>query len=273
LTGLTAAETEVKAVGGVALSRIGDADTVIARPVGRGWAIYLNTLIDHYPIQRAKNFGGTAHRALVNILLEHAGVRPGIEIQSPDGKRLTRALVARFRFGDAEVLAVVKDNIAAEAVAGQDGVTIYNDAGIGRIAKQEVTIKLPRNYHVTEIRTAKRLGLTGVIRTSLATGDAVLFGLNHTEDAISLRGPDSAGLGEKLEFTITSSRPGRRLVRCHIFAPDGSFIPAYAKNLLMENTSESVVIPSALNDPAGVYTLRVTDVVNGATAEARVRLK
>ncbi len=87
------------------------------------------------------------------------------------------------------------------------------------------------------------------------------------------RGPASAGLGEQSEFTITSSRPGRRLVRCHIFAPDGSFIPAYAKNLLLENASGSVVLPSALNDPAGEYAVRVTDVVTGATAEAKVRLK
>jgi hypothetical protein len=67
--------------------------------------------------------------------------------------------------------------------------------------------------------------------------------------------------------------PGRRIVRCHIFAPDGSFIPAYAKNLLLKNASGSVVLPSALNDPPGEYTLRITDVVTGSTAEARISLK
>jgi Beta-galactosidase trimerisation domain/Beta-galactosidase len=272
LAGLTAAEAEVRAAGGVALLRIANADAVIARRVGRGWAIYLNTLFDHYPRLRGKGFGGAEHRALVDRLLERAGVRPEIEIQTADGKQLAQAQVARYRFGDAEVLAVVKDNVAVEGIAGQDGVTIYNDAGLGRVARQEILIKLPRKYHVTDIRTGKQLGLTDVVRASIVIGDAVVLGLNRAEGTISLRGPASAGLGEEPEFTITSSLPGRRLVRCHIFGPNGSFIPAHAKNLLLQNASGSVVLPSALNDPAGEYAVRVTDVVTGATAEVRVRL-
>ncbi len=88
LAGLTAAEAGVRAAGGAALLRIGAADAIIARRVGRGWAIYLNTLFDHYPMLRGKQFGGGAHRALVNILLDRAGIRPEIEIQSADGRRI-----------------------------------------------------------------------------------------------------------------------------------------------------------------------------------------
>jgi hypothetical protein len=50
-------------------------------------------------------------------------------------------------------------------------------------------------------------------------------------------------------------------------------LDAYAKNVLVEGARATVVLPSALDDPAGEYTLRVTDVVSGATAEAKVRLK
>ncbi len=273
LAGLTAAEAEVRAHGGEALLRIGSADAVIARRVGRGWAIYLNALFDNYSRQRGKMFGGAAHRVMVNTLLERAGVRPEIEIQSADGKRLTQAQVARYRFGSSEVLAVVKDNIAVEGMTGQDGVTVYNDAGLGRVARQEIMIKLPRKYHVTDIRAGQRLGLTDVVRTSIVIGNTVVLGLNRAEETISLRGPASAGLGEQPEFIIASSRPERRLVRCHIFAPDGAFIPAYAKNLLLETGSGSFVLPSALNDPAGEYIVRVTDVVTATTAEAKVRLR
>ncbi len=273
LTGLTVAEAGVRAAGGMALLRVGDADAVIVRRAGRGWAIYLNTLFDQYSRLRIKNFSGGAYRAMVKTLLDRAGVRPEIEVQSTDGKLLTQAQVARYRFGDAEILALVKDNIAVEGVAGQDGVTIYNDANLGRVAKQEILIKLPRKYHVTDIRAGKQLGLTDVVRTSIVIGDAVVLGLNRAQGEIKLHGPANASLGEHPEFAITSAIPGRRLVRCHIFAPDGSFIPGYAKNLLLENASGSVVLTSALNDPAGKYTVRVTDVVTGARAEARIGLK
>jgi hypothetical protein len=50
-------------------------------------------------------------------------------------------------------------------------------------------------------------------------------------------------------------------------------MPAYAGNLLLDNVTSTFVLPSALNDPAGVYTLRATDVVTGATAETKIDLK
>jgi hypothetical protein len=50
-------------------------------------------------------------------------------------------------------------------------------------------------------------------------------------------------------------------------------LEAYAKNVVAEDGRAAVVLPSALNDPAGMYVLRVTDVVTGATAEAKIRLK
>jgi hypothetical protein len=50
-------------------------------------------------------------------------------------------------------------------------------------------------------------------------------------------------------------------------------LEAYAQNAIVEGGPAAVVLPSALNDPAGEYKLRVTDVVSGATAEARIRFK
>jgi hypothetical protein len=50
-------------------------------------------------------------------------------------------------------------------------------------------------------------------------------------------------------------------------------MPAYPSNISLDGPTGAVVLPSALNDPAGPYRLRITDVVTGATAEARVRLQ
>jgi hypothetical protein len=126
---------------------------------------------------------------------------------------------------------------------------------------------------VTDIRAGKKLGLTDTVRTSVVVGDAVVLGLNPAEDTLSLRGPSGADLGEQPEFNARSSLPGRRLVRFHVFAPDGSFISAYAKSVLLEDAAAVFALPSALNDPEGVYTVRATDVLTGATADAKIRLK
>ena len=273
LTGLAAAETDIRASGGTSLMRIGETDTVIARRVGKGWTIYLNMLLNKYSKQRAEKFGGANYRALVDGLLDHAMVRPGVQVLAADGKRLDQAQVARYRFGDSEILTVVKDNVAVAGIAGRDGVTIYNDAALGQVARQEITIKLPNKVYVTDVRSGKKLGYTDVIHSSVVVGDAVLLGLSAAENQLLMRGPTVSSRGEHPAFSISSSVLGRRLIRCHVFGPDGSMLPLYAANVLLDGPAATFVLPSALNDPVGTYIIRATDVVTGAAAESRVTLK
>ena len=273
LSGISAAEPDIKATDGTALVRVGNGDAVVVRRVGRGLTIYLNTLCDGYPKQRAQKFGGSGYRFLVNALLARAGVQPAIEVLSADGKRLTQAQVARYRFEDAEILTVVKDNVASEAMVGQDGVTVYHDAALGKVARQEIVIKLPRKSYVTDVRSGKSLGYTDVVHSSVLAGDALVLGLSSTENTITLRGPTTALRGEHSRFELAASRPGRRLIRCHVFAPDGSMLSDYSNNVLVDSTARTFVLPSALNDPVGAYTIRATDVVTGATVQTRIILK
>ena len=58
--------------------------------------------------------------------------------------------------------------------------------------------------------------------------------------------------GEHLAFTISSSLVGPRLIRCHVFGPDGVMLQVYARTLLIDKAS-TFVLPSALNDVAGSY--------------------
>jgi hypothetical protein len=273
LSGLTSAEPDITAASGTSLIRIGATDAVITHRIGKGWTIYLNTLFDKYPKMRAEKFGGADYRALVDSLLDHAGVRPYVQVLSADGKRLSQAQVARYRFGDAEILTVVKDNVAVGGIGGRDGVTIYNDAVLGQIARQEIIIKLPNKSYVTDVRSGKQLRYTDVVHSSVVVGDAAVLSLSPAENKLALNGPPSSSRGEHVSFTLSSSVAGARLIRCHVFAPDGSMLPAYARNLLLDNTATTFFLPSALNDVAGAYTIRATDVVTGATAETKITLK
>ena len=65
--------------------------------------------------------------------------------------------------------------------------------------------------------------------------------------------------------------PGARSTAV-VFGPDGIMLPVYARSLLMNGTTP-FVLPSALNDNAGLYTIRSTDVVTGAIAETKIILK
>jgi len=269
LAGLEAVE-QVKAAQGTALLQVGGADAAIVRRVGEGWAIYLNLLLDGYSRERRRAFGGRQYRSVLGALLTHLGIRPTIQAWEACGIPLSQAMVVRYRLGDTQALAIVKENVGLE---GRDGVTIYDDSQLGRVQRQQITIRLPRKYWVTDVRTGERLGYTDTVETSIVVGGALVLGLSEVENELELSGPASAALGDQPEFTIKLARPGKAIVRCHLFGPDGAFLPSYARNVLIDNGAGTVVLPSALNDAAGQYTLKVTDVMTGAGATATLLLR
>jgi hypothetical protein len=76
-----------------------------------------------------------------------------------------------------------------------------------------------------------------------------------------------------VRFHVTSSRPEKTLVRCHVLGPDGRLLPTYARNILLAGKAGAFVFPSAVNDAPGIYTVRVSDVITGATQEAKLELQ
>jgi hypothetical protein len=273
LVGLTLAEPAVRASAGTALIKIGDGDAGIVQNLGKGWTIYLNTTFDQYPKQRTAKFGGSAYRDLVSAILSKSGVRPLVEVTSPDGRRVTQAQIVRYKFANSELLAIVKENVAVAGVAGQDGVTIYNDANLGQVAKQDLTIKLPRKFYVADVRSGKQLGFTDQIRASTLIGDALVFALSPEQNQIRLEGSATAQRGDHLTLTVTSTTSGRGLVRCHVFSPDGSPLSVYSRNVLVQNGTAVFTLPFALNDEPGKYLVRATDVVTGAQVEKTIEVK
>ncbi|HEX6648940.1 MAG TPA: beta-galactosidase trimerization domain-containing protein, partial [Pyrinomonadaceae bacterium] len=270
LSGIRIAEPDIKVSTGTALF---NNNAAIVNHTGKGWTIYLNTVWDQYAKQRAAKFGGAAYRELAHAILNKAGIQPSIAVTSPDGQPISQAQIARYTFGNAEIVAIVKENVAIAGVVGQDGVTTYNDANLGQVAKQELTIKLPRKSYVTEVRTGKQFGFTDVVHTSILIGDALI--LAFTPDASELR-IDSGAVahpGDHVSFNLISTAPATTLVRCHVYAPDGSRLPIYSNNVLVQQGRGSFTLPFALNDAPGKYVIRATDVVTGATVEKSLELR
>jgi hypothetical protein len=273
LSGIRIAEPDIRNSSGTALFKSGDSDAAIVNHTGSGWTIYLNIAWDEYPKQRAAKFGGAAYRELVHAIFNNAGIRPAVEITSPDGQAIAQAQIARYKFGNAEIVAIVKENVALAGVVGQDGVTTYNDANLGQIAKQDLVIKLPRKSYVTDVRTGQKLGLTDVVHSSIVIGDALILALTPESNQLKIEGAASAQRGDGVSLNLTSTAPNTALVRCHVYAPDGSRLPIYSKNVLVQQKRGTFTLPFALNDAPGKYVVRATDVVTGATVERLIELR
>jgi hypothetical protein len=139
--------------------------------------------------------------------------------------------------------------------------------------RQEVEVTLPRAAHVTNARTGESLGRKERVALTLTAGDLVVLAVGPERPELRLDGPADAQRGETATFTARFSTPGKRLVRWHVVGPDGRFRPEYARNAVVEGGELALVLPSALNDPAGEYRLEATDVLSGATAKATLRLE
>ncbi len=267
LASLEALEPAVRAGGGRALVRVGGADLAVVSRVGKGRAVYLNALLDRQDASR------DAWRAVLRAVLSDAGVRPAVAVSDPSGKPVTRVRVARYRFGGHEVVALLDGQLEVKTSFGRDGVTVYEDAEKGRVVRHEVDVVLPRAAHVTNARTGEALGETARLRTTLTAGDALVLALGPERTPLRLEGPSRAKLGDAVAFTAAGSPAGRRLLRWHVLAPDGALRPEYARVAVEDGPQATFTLPSALNDPAGEYRVRVTDVLTGASAETTLRLE
>jgi hypothetical protein len=186
---------------------------------------------------------------------------------------VTQVRVARYRFAGHEVVALLSGRLDVKTSFGRDGVTVYEDAEKGRLVRHEVDVTLPRAAHVANARTGEALGETARLRTTLTAGDALVLSLGPERTPLRLEGPAEARRGTAAVFTATGPGPGKRLLRWHVRGPDGTFRPEYARVTVEVGPRAPFTLPSALDDPAGEYRLRATDVLTGASAEATLRLE
>ena len=267
LGGIEAFEPTLRAKDGKPLLRIAGTDLAVTNRVGRGRTVYLNALLDHKGPARA------AWSAVVRAVLADAGVRPAVTVADPSGRPVSRVRVARYRFGEHEVVALLDGELDVKTSVGRDGVTVYEDARQGRVVKREVDVRLPRSARVMNARSGEPLGETERLRTRLTAGEALVLALGPAGAPLRLEGPARGRLGEATVFSVAVGSGGRHLLRLHVLGPDGRFLPEYARVDLVNGPTASFTLPSALNDPPGEYRLRVSDLLTGSSAEAVVRLE
>ena len=73
-------------------------------------------------------------------------------------------------------------------------------------------------------------------------------------------------------MTAQGAEPDLHAFRLQLRAPDGAALPAYNTVVLAPGGRADIVLPLALNQSAGRYTLSVTDVLGGASGKTQLEV-
>jgi hypothetical protein len=202
---------------------------------------------------------GGAIREEIRGLLKAAGVEAPFRIIPAAGGKLLGCEVVHFTDRGAEYLGLLQGReYLRSATENHDPVP--------------VTISLPRKLQVYSIRDGKDLGVTDTIQTAIEPAVAQVYALLPGKvESLAVAGiKDVYERGGKVEYAVTCETAGQAAVpqvyRVEVKRPDGRTSREYGRNLYGLGTCQGT-FTLALNDPAGNWTIVVTDVASAATTQ------
>jgi hypothetical protein len=222
---------------------------------GSGKAIYL-PLSDH---------GGQRDRQPAAAILDAAGVRPRFPLLRADGSVPDRIETKVFDNGAVTIVALQRD---FPGTPETDSQTLPRDP-------EEVVLALPRRLFVYDLRKGRSVGNTDRVPVELGPVEPVILALSERPLALpSVSGPRGARLGNNAEISVSSSSAAAlNVIHLDVIDPEGQTVTHYSGNLMVTGGGTTRLLPFAVNDKPGVWTIRATDLLGGATATAELAVE
>lgn len=229
---------------------------------GKGRAVFMNHPLSDYQAARTAGRERPFREALRETLTKY-GIHSAVEItQTQTGTRLSACETVRFRDGEVEYVAIVKD----------DDVTDH--------APVNAKIQFPANRHVYDLRRKRYVGRTQSVDVQIVPGVPELYallpyqarGLEITAASSSCSAGKPINLDLRLSTTDPGTSTGRHVIHLEITDPTGKTVPHYAQNIKLADGTAKAAMTFAFNDQPGAWTFTATDVSSSQTAQAKLAL-
>ncbi|MBT3381860.1 MAG: hypothetical protein HN742_04400 [Lentisphaerae bacterium] len=133
-------------------------------------------------------------------------------------------------------------------------------------------IRLGRKIHVYDVRAAEYLGKIDRVETRIPAGGAAFYALLgyrvSTVEVHPSAGSTGGVHGATCELRTPEGPLGDHVVHVRVRRPDGTWHPAYERNVVAHTGSAVFSVPLALNDPVGKWTIVCRDVATGVEGHA-----
>jgi len=252
-------DPNIALAGARAMGDAGGTPIIIVNKLGKGRAVLLNFSVTSYGPTR-NDERAEQYWKLFRGLLAMAGVRPRVQVKTAKGP-MHKCEAVFYRDGDVEYLGFLKYRCAQDE------------------PPQDAEVILDRPAHTYDVRAGEYLGNADRFHATFEIERGKFYArLPYAVESVAVK-PEKSSLraGEPLSvsLSLTASRKktGRHWFHVQVLGPDGKERRHYAANAAVVNGSGRALIPFALNDPSGKWSVTVRDVASGLTARAEVELQ
>lgn len=247
------------------------APALVVNNAGKGKAVLLNCAFPEYTRYRAGGLGGE-----VSIVTKAAEARPM--------KYVLAALLKRC--GNIEPAVQLLKAADGTHVPGRiylyrDGAAIYAavEQHYSTAEADRLDCKLVVNLpgEVYNVRTGEHLGKVGNYPVVLERGVVQLYAvLPYAVARVGVEAPPKAAVGQELPFKAfvepANAKAGRHILVARLARPDGSSCDWDRFTILAPDGRGEGRYGFAMNDPAGVWTLTISDAATGVKKTVNVEV-
>jgi len=198
-------------------------------------------------------------RCALSEILEVAGVRTRFPLVRANGRPASNVGTYVFENGEVFIVAFLRDFLPTASPS----------------SRETAVMILPHPLNGYDLRTGRRLGHTDRWAVELGPVEPVVLSLSEEPLAPpSISGPRNTRLGGNAEFVIRPDDPTAvDVVHFDAIGPGENDVAHYSGNLLVTRSGASKLLPFAFNDQPGIWTIRVRDLLSGATEVAKLQVE
>ena len=263
----TSMETGIVATTATATAkcRATDAPALFVNRVGKGLAVLINgdLFSDYDSLSQGRHLPAYRNRlraldGLLDSVFTAAGAPPVATFAAADGKPVERKYLVQFKAGSVTYVGLLRNDTAAKE---------SREVTIQFSARGNIYDVLDRKIHLNTDRVGFKLNPVHIKVFAIAP-----YRVKHIAAAL----PKSAEAGQVVRFAVeiwtARGLPGDHVIRMDVSGPDGKERWYLAQNILAKSGQGEAVIPFALSDPAGTWTVRFRDIVSGTVAKRQINL-